>query len=202
MKTLSRVAIAMIGMTGLVAAQPRPGEPRPGEPKPGEPKPPEPRPGGTAEMKPPAELAERAKATAGTWRCKGQALDHTMQMKDMTGTLRTRVDLDGWWLHSSFESKVGKEPFRFESFETFDPTSRTWKAVMVETGGGWSTGESAGMKDRKVDWELTTHSAMGEAMFRDHADMSDPKAGARLSGEVSTDKGKTWTKVYEMACKK
>jgi hypothetical protein len=32
--------------------------------------------------------------------------------------------------------------------------------------------------------------------------MSDPKAGAKFWGEFSMDKGKTWTKVYEMTCKK
>lgn len=182
MNTVSRAAIAVIGMTGLVAAQPRPA--------------------GTAESKPPAEIADRAKATAGIWRCRGRGMDRTRQMKDMIGTLRIRADLDGWWIHRSFESRIGREPFHFESFETFDPTSKTWKTVMVATGGSWSAGESPGMKDRKVDWELTMHSAMGEARFRDHADLSDPKAGAKLSGEISTDQGKTWTKVYEMACKK
>jgi hypothetical protein len=43
---------------------------------------------------------------------------------------------------------------------------------------------------------------MGEVMFRDHEDMSDPKAGVKQWGEFSMDKGKTWTKVYELTCKK
>jgi hypothetical protein len=31
--------------------------------------------------------------------------------------------------------------------------------------------------------------------------MTDPKAGMKMWGEMSMD-GKTWTKVYEMTCKK
>lgn len=193
MNTFSRVAIALVGMTGLVAAQPKAADPKMADPKMA---------GGMPEMKPPAELAAVAKAAAGTWRCKGQGMDPSMKMVDMTGTMTMKLDLDKWWIRASFASKMGKEPFRFESFTTFDPASKKWKRVMVETGGGWSSGESAGLKDNKIDWELTSHSPMGEAMFRDHEDMSDPKAGVKMWGEFSMDKGKTWTKVYEMSCKK
>jgi hypothetical protein len=28
------------------------------------------------------------------------------------------------------------------------------------------------------------------------------KAGVKMNGEMSMDKGKTWNKVYEMTCKK
>ena len=192
MNTFSRVAIALVGMTGFVAAQPKT------EPKAG------------GDMKadaihdaaPPAELAAMAKMASGTWACKGQSMDRTMKMADMTGTMKMKSDVGGWWMHASFESKMGKESFQFESFTTFDPGSKKWKRVMAETGGGWSTGESAGMQGNKVEWDLTAHSAMGEFMFRDHEDLSDPKAGAKMWGEFSPDKGKTWTKVYEMTCKK
>ncbi|HEX2685009.1 MAG TPA: hypothetical protein VHN14_00245 [Kofleriaceae bacterium] len=210
MKTFSQVAIALVGMTGLVAAQPKAdpkaadpkmapkAEPNKGEPNKADPK----AAGGMAEMKPPQELADLAKAAAGTWKCKGQGMDHSMKMQDMAATMKIKLDLANWWIHGSFESKMGKEPFQFESFTTYDPAAKKWKRVMIETGGGWSTGESAGLKDNKVDWELMGHSAMGEFLFRDHEDMSDPKAGAKFWGEFSMDKGKTWTKVYEMTCKK
>ncbi|HEU4728652.1 MAG TPA: hypothetical protein VFT22_12200 [Kofleriaceae bacterium] len=204
MKTFSRVAIVLVGlagMTGLAAAQPKAADPKM-QPK-MEPKPADKAPAPMAEMKPPAELAEMAKASAGTWRCKGQGMDMaTNKMVDMTATLKNKLELAGWWMHVSFESKMGKQAFGLEEYTTFDPASKKWKRVMVETGGGWSTGESAGLKDNKIDWELTSHSAMGEGIFRDHEDVSDPKAGAKFWGEFSTDKGKTWTKVYEMACKK
>ena len=209
MSTFSRVAIAIVGMTGLAAAQPK-AEPKAGDMKAAA-KAPEAKPadkqgdmkvGAMPEMKPPAELAEMAKGAAGTWHCKGQGMDHSMKMVDMTATMKIKLDLANWWVRSTFDSKMGKEPFQFESFTTFDPASKKWKRVMVEVGGGWSSGDSAGLKDGKVDWELTSHGPMGESMFRDHEDLTDIKAGAKFWGEFSMDKGKTWTKVYEMACKK
>ncbi len=199
MNTFLQVAIAMVGMTGLAAAQPK------ADPKvaAADSKMADPKAGGMGDMKgPPPELAAMAKATSGTWNCKGQGMDHTQKMVDTTGTMKLKLDVANWWMHASFESKMGKEPFQFESFTTFDPTSKKWKRVMVESGGGWSTGESDGMKDNKVDWNLTSHSMMGEVMFRDHQDMSDPKVGVKQWGEFSMDNGKTWTKVYELTCKK
>jgi hypothetical protein len=194
MTTFSRVAVAtlgaLIGSIGFAQA------PASADPKTAD------KPAGMAEHKPPAELTEMAKGAAGTWRCKGQGMDHTMKMADMTGTLKQKLDLDNWWIHSSFESNMGKEPFHFEEFTTFDPETKKWKRVIVESGGGWGAGESSGLHDNKVDWELAMHTMMGESTFRDHVDLSDPKAGMKMRGEFSPDKGKTWVTVYEMACKK
>jgi hypothetical protein len=193
MSTFSRVVIALVGMTGLAVAQPKTDAPKPGDAKAS----------AGQDMGPPAQLATLAKAIAGTWHCKGQGMDHTMKMVDTTGTMTIKLDVNNWWLHGTFDSRMGKEPFHFESFTTLNPDTGKWTRVMVESGGNWASGESAGEKDHKVDWELTTHSPkLGEGMFRDHEDMSDPKAGAKMWGEFSPDKGKTWTKVYDLACKK
>ena len=208
MNTFFRVAVAMVGMTGLAMAQPK-ADPKAADPK-AAPKAADPKapPAGDKaaampEMKPPPELAEMAKGAGGTWHCRGQGMDHTMKMTDMTATMKMKLDVANWWVHGSFESKMGKEPFQFESFTTFDPKTKKWQRLMVESGGGWASGESAGLKDNKVDWELTSHSPMmGEGKFRDHEDLSDPKAGAKMWGEASMDGGKTWVKVYEMTCKK
>jgi hypothetical protein len=198
MNTFSRVAIVLIGMTGVVAAQPK------ADSKMAAPaaKPADAPAGGMPEMKPPAELAAAAKAASGTWTCKGQGMDNAGAMAPMTGKMKVALSGDKWWLHSTFDSKMGKEPFHLESFTTYEASTKKWKRVMVSSGGGWSNGESAGMKDNKIDWDLTSHSPMGDSMFRDHEDLTDPKAGVKMWGEISTDKGKTWTKVYEMACKK
>ncbi len=207
MNTFSRVAIAMIGMTGLVAAQPAK-EPAktPATPAKGAPATPAAdakAPAGGMDMsKPPQEMADMAKMTTGTWKCKGQGMDQTMKMVDMTATMKLKTDVAGWWMHGSFDAKMGKTPFQFESYTTIDPGTKKMHRVMVEVGGGYSVGDSDGMKDNKVEWALTTHSAMGEGMFKDHEDMSDMKAGAHMWGEMSMDKGKTWTKVYDMTCKK
>jgi hypothetical protein len=203
MKTFYQVAIALAAMTGLAAAQPAPPAQPKTEAKTTNAKPAEPAAGGMPEMKAPAEVAAMAKATAGTWRCKGQGMDmKAMKMADMNATMKMKSALSGWWIQGSFESKMGKETFAFETFTTFDPSSKKWKRVMVDNSGGWMTGESAGAKDGKVDWEMAAHGPMGGGMFRDHEDMSDPKVGVKMWGEFSPDNGKTWAKVYEMACKK
>lgn len=211
MKTFAPV-ILLAGWTGVAAAQPRPAEakppiPKPAETKPAEAKPPTPKPAETkpsgAESRPPAEIAEIAKGAVGSWRCKGQGMDHTMKMIDMAATMKVRLDVAGWWLHGTFEAKIGKEPFGFESYTTYDAKAKKWKRIMVESGGAWNNGESDGPVNNKIDWEFTTHSpTMGEGMFRDHEDVSDPKVGVKMWGEFSPDKGKTWVKAYEMACKK
>jgi hypothetical protein len=219
MNTFSRVAIAMVGMTGLVAAQPKadpkaadakaaPAAPKAADPKAAaktepkaDPKAADTKAAAQDESKPPKEVTDMAKGATGTWRCKGQGMDHSMKMVDMTATMKVKSDVAGWWVHTTFESKMGKEPFMFEQFTTYDPAARKWRRVMVESGGNWASGESLGPKDGKVDWEMATHSPqMGDGAFRDHEDFSDPKAGAKMWGEFS-NKG-TWTKVYEMTCKK
>jgi hypothetical protein len=195
MNTFSRAVIAIIGMTGLAAAQPKADSKANPKAAPADAK------AAMPEMKPPVELAEVAKAMTGTWHCKGQGADQAMKMVDMTATLRYKLDIDNWWMRSSFE-KSGKPSFRSESFTTFDPESKKWKRVVVESGGMWSTGESSGMKDNKIEWTLTAHMPTGDMMFRDHEDVSDPKAGVKMSGELSMDGGKNWLPVYTMACKK
>jgi hypothetical protein len=184
-------------MTGLVAAQPK-ADPKPADPKAAAKAEP---PAGGMPDKPPPELAEMAKAGTGTWRCKGQAMDRTMKMVDITATLKVKSALNGWWINGSFESRMGKEPFVYEEYTTVDPTTKKLRRVMIESGGNWASGESAGLKDNKVDWEMTTHSpTMGDGQFRDHEDFTDPKVGAKMWGELNI-KG-AWTKIYEMACKK
>jgi hypothetical protein len=191
MRMMWKVVVAMVAMTGLAAAQAKAPETKPAEQKPG------------GMMKPPAEIADMAKMASGTWRCKGQGMDSSMKMADMTATMKMKTTLNGFWVHSMFDSKMGKEPYTFEAFTTFDPSTKKWKRLTVDNAGGWATGESAGLKDGKVEWESAWHSPMmGDATFRDHEDLSDPKAGVKMWGEISMDKGKTWNKVYEMSCKK
>jgi hypothetical protein len=194
-------------MTSAVAAQPKadskmapPPAAKPADMKPADAKTPAAMP--MPEMTPPKELADMAKAASGSWTCKGTGMDHSGKMTDMTGKMKIALSADKWWLQSTFDSKMGKEPFHFESFTTYDAAAKKWKRVMVESGGGWSNGETAGMKDNKIDWDLTAHSPMGDAMFRDHEDLTDAKAGAKMSGEMSMDKGKNWIPVYSMTCKK
>ena len=154
-----------------------------------------------AEPKIPQEVTDLLKIVTGTWKCTGTATLGADPAQPLTATLRTRPDLDGFWIHDTFEAKVGKAKLKFEAFTTYD--SRKWRRVLVDNRGLQVIGTADGMKDGKLDFNLD---GMGNAgptsQFRDHLDTTDPKAGLKLAGEVSTDKGKTWSKVYEMTCKK
>jgi len=153
--------------------------------------------------KAPKELADLAKSMTGTWKCTGKGLGEDMKtMHDMTGTARPKLVMDGFWLQMSYDAKMPKMPFHFESYTTVDAASHQWRRVMIENNGGQSIGTSSGPKDNKMDWDLQSTGPMGTAMFRDHEDWSDPKVGFKSWGEISMDKGKTWMKVYEQTCTK
>ncbi|HTR50459.1 MAG TPA: DUF1579 family protein [Kofleriaceae bacterium] len=156
--------------------------------------------------KPPPELAEMAKAMAGTWKCTGTGMGMDGKDTKFTGTMSSKTELDGFWSHNSFQGTMGEgktaAKYRFESYSTFDPSARKWRVMMMDNLGGSMAGTSDGMKDMKMETDAETQDARGKAQFKDHTDMSDMKTGAHLWGEVSRDNGKTWTKVYDMVCKK
>ena len=197
MNKLSIVMVSLAGLAGVAAAGSGSGA---GSAAPAK----DAKDAGAAMMKAPTEIAAMAKEMGGTLKCKGQALGHDMKtMVDMTGTWKGgKLEMDSWWIHETYDSTMGKEKFHFDSYVTYDPTSKKWHRVMVESGGGYSTGDSTGATGGKLDWDMTATEPMGQSMFRDHVDASDMKAGVKTWGEFSIDKGKTWTKVYEQTCKK
>jgi hypothetical protein len=210
MNKLTMVAVALVSMSGFALAgdakDPKAGAPKADAPKAGAPAPKADAPKAgdmKMEMKPPQELADMAKTMTGTWKCSGKVLGMDMKtMQDMTATAKLKLDMDGYWMHLTYDSKMGKMPFHFEEFTTYDTMSKQWRRVMLENNGGQNIGTSTGPKDNKMDWELATTGMMGQGMFKDHEDWTDLKAGFKSWGEMSMDKGKTWTKVYEQTCKK
>ena len=152
-----------------------------------------------ADPKIPQEVTDLAKILNGTWKCAGTATLSPDPEAPLTATLITKSDLDGFWLHSSLDGKVGKTRMKYESFTTFD--SRKWRRVLVDNRGQQALGTCDAIKDGKMDWNLDVMGQTPTALFRDHLDASDPKK-LELSGETSIDKGKTWTKVYVMTCKR
>jgi hypothetical protein len=157
--------------------------------------------------KPAQQVTDRAKAMAGTWKCEGTAAG--MDGKDMkfTGTMSSKSDLDGFWVHDTFSGVAGagatSMKYKFESFATFDAGSKKWRTVMVDNWGGQAIGTGDEMKDGKMDTAAESmDSMMGKGMMKDHVDVSDMKKGAHMWGEGSHDGGKTWNKAYDMMCKK
>ncbi|MGE0867812.1 MAG: DUF1579 family protein [Kofleriaceae bacterium] len=192
--TLTITALTLTGSDGVVRAQGAPQAKPPARPAaPAKPAPDMP--------KPPPELVAAAKAMAGTWRCTGNTMDMGGQPAAMTATMKSRADLDGFWIHDSFDGKLGKMKLKLEAFSTYDASSKKWRRVMISNEGAQSTGWSDGLKDNKMMWNLESIGPMGASMFRDYWEIVDAR-NFKASGEVSMDNGKTWLKIYDMACKK
>jgi hypothetical protein len=217
MKTFSSVVIATLTMVGMASAQPKT------EPKPAAAAAPAAKvdakatgkvvapakvdapPTGkdAAPAKAPTEIADMLKSMSGNWKCTGTAAGPDMAMMPMKATMKSKADLDGYWIQDVFEATMGKTKYKFVAYTTFDTSSKKWRRVSVDNGGSQTIGTSDGMKDMKMTFNLDTMGGSHPSgMFRDNVDASDLKTGLKAFGEVSIDKGKTWMKVYEMTCKK
>ena len=149
----------------------------------------------------PQEVTDMLKGATGTFKCTGKDFMPDGTAADMTATMNMKADLDGFWVHESFAAKMGKDTYKFEAYMTYDAGMKKWRRVQVDNMGGQSTGMAA-MTGMKMDMDMDSYGPMGNGKFRDHYDGSDMKAGAHSWGEASMDGGKTFTKVYDMVCKK
>ncbi len=151
--------------------------------------------------KPPAEIATLAKTLGGKWKCSGTSKDMAGADQKVTVVVSSKVDLDKWWIVDTVEVKMGKIKDKTVSYTTYDAKSSKWRRVAVGTGGAQTIGTSDGLKDGKLVFTMDTMSAMGSAQMRESTDMTNPKAPTMI-GEMSMDKGKTWIKGWEVACKR
>jgi hypothetical protein len=207
MKTFSSVVIATLTMVGMASAQPKPAPAAKAAPvAKGAPATP---PAKTEAKAAPAmaaptpapEIKEVLKGMGGTWKCTGSGMGADMQMVPMKATMKTKADLDGFWIQDAFQGTMGKMKFKFTSYTTFDGASKKWRRVMVDNMGGQMIGTSDGMKDGKMTFNMDAMGSGQTGMMKDTVDATNPKL-IKASGEMSMDKGKTWNKVYEMSCKK
>ncbi|MBA3397079.1 MAG: hypothetical protein H0T89_30900 [Deltaproteobacteria bacterium] len=154
--------------------------------------------------KPPVEVADMAKLVVGTWRCTGSEINADGTSAKMTATVKTKLDLDKWWISETMDVRSARGSFKMVAYSTYAPGSKKWRRVSVDSMGNQYVGTSDGAKDgvAKLDWNIDTMGPMGAGMFRDHLDLTTVKTGTKASGEISMDKGKTWKPVYEMTCKK
>jgi hypothetical protein len=90
---------------------------------------------------------------------------------------------------------------KIESYQTWDPSISKWRSVGLANDGSVMIGTAEMSGGKYTAMSDMYGGMMGNGKFRETGDMSDPKAGMKMTGESSTD-GKTWTKVYEMTCKK
>jgi hypothetical protein len=204
MKTFSRVAIAtltMVGMSGVAMAD----TPAKADPK-------APAGNGSAAApamqmpKPAPEIADTLKQMQGTWNCTGTVMGMDQKENKWKGSMTSKSDLDGFWIHDSMQGTAGEGKtavkFKMESYSTFDPAAKKWHRVSIMNDGAMMTGVGDAMNAGKGDTTSDTWSPMGAGQFKDHVDASDAKKGVHMWGEMSMDKGKSWNKVYDMTCKK
>jgi hypothetical protein len=156
--------------------------------------------------KPAPEIAAHLKAMGGTWKCTGTAVGPDKTEAKMKATLAAKSDLDGYWVHHTLNATMGEGKaamkFKMEGYATYNATDKKWRMVSVMNDGAMMTGTSDGPKDGKMVMMADTYGPWGQGMMRETHDATDMKAGVKMSGEMSMDKGKTWNKVYEMTCKK
>ena len=164
-----------------------------------------------AVTKPAAELTKMADALAGTWTCTGKSWTPDGTEHEMRGTVKSRLDLDRFWIHDTLELKVADAQkaagsmiptaFKSESFTTFDIKDREWHRVSVDSIGCHMIGKAEASNDKVLEWKSDSDGPMGEMSLKEHFDMSDPKI-LKVSGQRSMDRGRTWQNDYEATCKK
>jgi hypothetical protein len=133
--------------------------------------------GSAAASAAPPEVTQMLKSVQGTWKCKGT----------FDAVISTKAELDGTWIHESLTSPK----LKLETYTTYD---RQWRRVVLASDGTSVTAISDGMKDMKMDYASES--------WREHVDASDLRRGLRLVAERSPDKGKTWTQVFELTCRR
>jgi hypothetical protein len=157
--------------------------------------------------KPPAEIRDTLKMMGTRQNCTGVTWggpDGKMEMK--TKSMGTNaLALDGWWIKGTSTMTMGtgktKMTLKMDNYMTWDAKAGLWRSVGMANDGSVMVG-TATMKDGKFEGTADMFGGMmGNGKWRDHGDMTDPKAGMKMWGEMSMD-GRTWTKVYDMTCKK
>ncbi len=120
------------------------------------------------------EVAQMLKSMQGTWKCKD-------------ATIVVKGELAGAWIHES----VKTPKLEVEAYTTFD---KQWHRIVLASDGTYATATSDGMKDMKMDYASDG--------WRERVDASDLRRGLHVVAERSADRGKTWTAVYDLTCRR
>ena len=157
--------------------------------------------------KPPAEVADMAKAMAGNWKCTGKvAMDpsNPANMTEFKGTYKAALDLDKYWIKGEWTSVMGKVKSRGLVYTTYDTVAKKWYQHAVDSMGmggmAWSTGLPAGAKEGKMVWE-GDHHMMG-MMMKGRTTEEVAAKSVTMTSEMSNDGGKKWVTGMTMTCTK
>lgn len=154
----------------------------------------------------PAELAAMAKSGAGNWKCKGKAVADPSKpdMVEFTGTYKSTLDLEKFWLKGEWTSAMGKMKMRGLIYTTYDASSKKWHRIMLDNAGGsgWesSSGLPAGAAEGKIVWE--GESRMGAMTSKTRSTEEVAAKSFKITSEMSMDGGKKYVTGMEMTCTK
>ena len=147
------------------------------------------------------------KGMGGNWKCTGTF--HGMGGSDMkyTSTVKPKTELGGFWVHESVDIKPADKKMMpgdvmVEAYMTYDTSAKKWRRVEMMNDGALVVATSDGMKDMKLEMDGDAYGSHGQMMIKVNLDMTDMKAGMQVKGQISTDKGRTWTPMFEEVCKK
>ena len=138
----------------------------------------------------PADLVGLAARVAGKWRCTGTGSRATSTIK---------LELGKQWLVETFDAQIGGKKHQHVAYTTYDAKTDTWQRVTFDSAGVMLAGISSDMSGDGVTWNMSDPRT--GAQVRDQVEMSDPKR-VTLSRSTSPDQGKSWSKLFELTCKK
>ena len=157
--------------------------------------------------KPPQEIADMMKAMGGNWKCEGTFTGQPGMTMKYTSTVKPKTELGGFWVHESVnikpaDKKMMPGDFMIEAYMTYDSNAKKWRRVEMMNDGGMFIGTSDGMKDNKLEMVGDTYGMHGQGMMKVNIDATDLKKGMHVTGQMSMDKGKTWSPMIDETCKK
>ncbi|WP_433932742.1 DUF1579 domain-containing protein [Sorangium cellulosum] len=141
-------------------------------------------------------LADAARALAGAWGCSGSVYGPGGAASPSEVTLNVTLALDKAWLQTEFVVLSGEYKYKFNSYRTFDTSSRKWVNVIVDNLGGHAVSWSAD----GVTWTGESSGPMGGMKIRDTETIVSP-GKVNMLGQYSLD-GKSWSTGYDLSCKK
>lgn len=159
-----------------------------------------------AQPTPPPELLAAAKASKGTWYCKGDEFGPDGVAVKAKATMKNVLDLDKMWIKGTLsmpKKKGQKRGMKFTSYKTYSPMEKKWHTVAVDNMGGWSKGWSTGPDAAgKVTWEIEGNMMGMTVKARDYEEPGAKKNQMHFWGEWSQDGGKNYVKAYDVICTK
>ena len=151
---------------------------------------------------PAREIGDLAKLVAGNWKCSG-----TIERLPVTGTLTSKLDLGGRWIHESMaltagDAKTGMTVM-LEGFNTYSAETKIWRRLAVDSMGNHQVGTAPANTDHKFEWAMEVTQPAGPSVLQKvHTDMSSPAKGISIAIDESPDHGKTWIPGLSLQCRR